>query len=123
MADRDLTNVAAARLLGLALDGGLVVNKALPKKSSSGGTFSFFYEARNGDRIGFVKALDFTEAFEPGIDTVTKLNHLTAAFHLERDIVMLCAEKRLSKVVKAIAHGQVQVPGMGNIEGRVFYLI
>ena len=27
------------------------------------------------------------------------------------------------KVVKAIAHGEVQVPGMGVIEGRVFYLI
>lgn len=123
MADRDLTNVAAAKLAGLKLPDGWVVTKMLPKTSSSGGTFSFFYEARNGDRVGFLKAIDFTEAFEPGVNTVTRLKNLTAAFELERDILLLCAEKRLSKVVKAIAHGEVQVPGMGVIEGRVFYLI
>ena len=123
MADRDFSNVAAAKLAGLSLAGGWVVDRALPKKSSSGGTFSFFYEAHNGDRVGFLKAIDFTEAFEPGVDTVTRLKNLTAAFELERDIVLLCAERRLSKVVKAIAHGEVQVPDMGAIEGRVFYLI
>lgn len=123
MTERDLSAIGAAKLEGLRLADGWVVSKALPKKSSSGGTFSFFYEARNGDRVGFLKAIDFTEAFEPGTDTVSALKHLTAAFELERDIVVLCAERRMSKVAKAIAHGEVQVPNMSAMEGRVFYLI
>ncbi len=40
MSDRDLTKVPAARLAGLKLSDGWVVTAALPKKSSSGGTFS-----------------------------------------------------------------------------------
>ncbi len=123
MSDRDLSKVPAAKLEGLKLSDGWIVTSALPKKSSSGGTFSFFYEVENGGRKGFLKAIDFTDAFEPGMDTIKALNRLTAAFELERDILVLCAEKRLSKVVIAIAHGEVQVPGFDAVSGRVFYLI
>jgi len=123
MTDRDLSRVPAAQLANLTLHDGWVVTAALPKKSSSGGTFSFFYEVQNGTRSGFLKAIDFTEAFEPGVEPIRAMNRLTAAFELERDILLLCAEKRLSKVVIAIAHGDVQVPGFDTMSGRVFYLI
>lgn len=123
MSDRDFSKVAAANLAGLELSDGWSVTATLPRKSSSGGTFSFFYEAKNGERVGFLKAIDFAEAFEPGCDTIKALSDLTAAFDLERDILLLCAEKRLSKVVVAIAHGYVQVPKFDAMSGRVFYLI
>jgi eukaryotic-like serine/threonine-protein kinase len=123
MVNRDLAQVPAANLDGLNLQNGWTVTAALPKKSSSGGTFSFFYNAKNGTREGFVKAIDFTEAFEPGTETIRALANLTAAFELERDIVFLCANERLSKVVVGIDHGSVQVPGFEPMMGKVYYII
>src|SRR4051794_28441423 len=111
MSTRDVSTVPAAHLMGLTLNGGWIVTAALPAKSSTGGAFSFFYEVQNGERRGFLKAIDFTEAFEPGTDSIRSLAKLTVAFELERDIVFLCAKERLSKVVIAINHGDVQVPG------------
>jgi serine/threonine protein kinase len=123
VSDRDFSKAPAAQLSGLKLNDGWVVTAALPKTNSTGGTFSFFYDVQNGGREGFLKAIDFTEAFEPGVDTIRALAKLTVAFELERDIVFLCAERRLSNVVIGIAHGDVQVPGFDPMMARVYYII
>ena len=115
---------ASARLLGITLDEGWLVFESIARSPrQSGGTFSHSYLARKGNRIGFVKAFDFSIAFEPGADTLSMLRSLTTSYEHERDVLDLCREKRLSHVVVAINSGQVTVPDMNDVEGRVYYVI
>ncbi len=51
------------------------------------------------------------------------LQLLTSAYNHEREILEHCGNKRLSHVVLAIDSGETIVPGLGSIEGRVYYLI
>ncbi len=115
---------AASKLVGLALDGGYRVVEQLKSQPSSGGIFSVPYvvEDKSGKRH-FLKAFDFSSAFEPGKDVVKELQRMTAAFEHERDILDHCKSRRLSAVVVAITHGYVQVPNTPRTEGTVYFLI
>ena len=115
---------AAEKLKGLNLANGWRVVQHLPRSASAtGGTFSQSYVVENGPRKGFLKAFDFWQAFEPGVDTADAIQILTAAYNHEREILAHCGDRGLSNVVLAIDHGSVQVPNLGLMEGRVFYLI
>ena len=115
---------AAARLQNLILDGGWRVIEHIDRPEySTGGTFSHSYLAEKDGRIAFVKAFDFSEAFEPGADTLRILNLLTASYEHERDVLEHCRGRRLSNVAIAIDHGHISVPNMSAMEGRVYYLI
>lgn len=115
---------AAAQLLNLTLENGWIVTRHLPRAANStGGTFSESYEVTLGDKTGFLKAFDFSPAFEPGVDTPVIIQAMVEAYNHERDVLGHCRERRLSKVVIAIEHGSVQVPGLTQMEGRVFYMI
>jgi serine/threonine protein kinase len=70
-----------------------------------------------------LKAFDFWQTFEPNANTTELIQILTAAYNFEREILLHCEQRRLSHVVLAIDHGHVQVPGLGQMEGRAFYLI
>jgi hypothetical protein len=56
-------------------------------------------------------------------NTTELIQIMTSAYNFERSILSRCQERRLSRVVIAIDSGQVQVPGYGNADRRVFYLI
>lgn len=115
---------AADKLVGLDLPNGWRVTRHLARNpNGTGGTFSQSYEVQNGERTGFLKAFDFSAAFEPGVDTVSAIQILVEAYNHERDVLTHCGTRRLSNVVLAIDHGSVQVPGLSQIEGRVFYMI
>ena len=115
---------AAARLTGLALNDGWRVTEHISRSPySTGGTFSHSYLARKDGMIAFVKAFDFSHAFEPGADTLGILNLLTASYEHERAVLEHCRGRRLSNVAIAIGHGHVSVPGMTPMEGRVYYLL
>lgn len=115
---------AADKLEGLTLEGGWVVTNHLARNpNGTGGTFSQSYEVKLGSRCGFLKAFDFSEAFDPGVDTAEAIQILVESYNHERDILKYCGDRKLSNVVIAIDHGSVQVPGLNQMEGRVFYLI
>ena len=115
---------AADKLVGVELNNGWVVTKHLARNpNGSGGTFSQSYEAKLGDRVAFVKAFDFWQAFEPGVDTAEAIEVLIAAYNHERTVLEHCKDRRLSHVVHAVDHGSVTIPNMSSMEGRVFYLI
>ncbi|RFC64783.1 protein kinase domain-containing protein [Mesorhizobium denitrificans] len=115
---------AAAKLLNLEVDGGWKVEKQLERSpNGTGGMFSHSYLAKKEGRIAFLKAFDFSDAFEPGADTLKTLGVLTASFEHERDILEHCRGRRMSHVSLAIGHGYVDVPGMSAMEGRVYYLL
>jgi serine/threonine protein kinase len=115
---------AAEKLLGLTLDGGFRVVKQLTGLPSSGGVFSVPYvvEDANG-KAHFLKAFDFSDAFQPDKDVVKELQRMTAAYEHERDILEHCKNRRLSHVVTAITHGYAHIDGMPRSEGTVYYLI
>lgn len=115
---------AAEKLLGLTLADGWKVTRQLPRDpSGSGGTFSQSYVVERPDRIGFLKAFDFWPAFRTGVDTAAMIQGLTTAYNYEREVLTHCGAKRLSRVVLAIDSGSVQVAGMSQMDGTVFYLI
>lgn len=116
--------VAASRLLGLPLGNGWTVYERVQRlPGSSGGTFSHSYLARRGNDIAFVKAFDFSAAFEPDVDTMNVLKQLTTSYEHERDVLEHCRNLHISNVATAIEHGSVLVPNMNSMEGRVFYLL
>ena len=111
-------------LTGIVLENGWKILGPLKKpEGSTGGNFSCGYFVERDGVQGFLKALDFSAAFEPGIDTSEALQRLTSAFNHERDILKHCKERRLSHVTLAIEHGYLQVPSLPQMEGRVLYLI
>lgn len=115
---------AAASLKGLVLDTGWkVVDQLSPGRNSTGGTFSHSYHVERGAEKGFLKAFDFSDAFEPGEETIEFLKLLTSAYEHERDLLTLCRQGRMSHVVVAIEHGNVQVPTFDLLSGRVYYII
>lgn len=115
---------AAERLEGLTLPTGWKVTRHIRRKSAgTGGMFSQSYEVERDGKQGFLKAFDFSEAFEPGQDTLDLIQMLTSAYEHERAVLEHCANRRLSKVVLAVDHGHVQVPDMSQMEGRVYYLV
>jgi hypothetical protein len=114
---------AAEHLQGLVLDGDWTVLRKVAYKPSSGGIFSVPYiVADKSGKEHFLKALDFSDAFNKP-DPARALQEMTSAYNHERDILEHCKDRRLSRVVLAVTHGYAQVPGYSNIEGRVAYLI
>ena len=115
---------AAEKLLGLTLnDGWVVVERVDRPPYASGGTFSHSYLAEKNGTIAFVKAFDFSDAFETGVDTLELLNEKIASYEHERDVLEHCRGRRLSNVAVAIGHGKILVPDMSPMEGSVYYLL
>ena len=115
---------AASLPAGLELDHGWKVVEAVDRnEDATGGNFSHSYIVEKDSHRGFLKAFDFSDAFEPGKETIQLLKLMTSAYEHEREILWMCREKRLSNVVMAIESGSVQAPGIDGIDGRVFYLI
>lgn len=115
---------ASANLSGLELPGGWKVSGPISRtRNGSGGTFSDSYEVVQGNKRAFLKAFDFSDAFAPGVDTIAIVNLMTASYMHERAVLEHCGKKRLSRVVLALDHGFVDVPGYSPQEARVYYLI
>jgi serine/threonine protein kinase len=115
---------AAEYLEGIELGDGWKVASRLKHESSTGGIFSVPYSVLDKDsKPHFLKAFDFSSAFEPGSDVIRVLQSMTALYEHERDILDFFKAKRLSHVVTAVKHGYVRIPGMSAPEGTVYYLI
>ncbi|WP_423918985.1 protein kinase domain-containing protein [Candidatus Poriferisodalis sp.] len=119
----------AYRLEGFDLAGGWHVDELIQQPASAtGGEFSATYRASNNDQSGsnygqkgFLKALDYSSALSSS-DRADALRDLTMAYTHERDLIALCAERRMRHVVRGITSGQCTVPDSGEL-GHVDYLI
>jgi len=101
---------------------GLWVKKIPFPPSATGGSFSHCYKVKSTDgKEAFLKALDYSRALRSG-DPAAELQKLTAAYIFERDILELCNNKGLDRVVRAIKSGNVTVSCGGSSE-VVQYLI
>ena len=113
----------AQRLLGVALEGGWKVVQRLDSRPyATGGHFSqgYIVESETGERA-FLKALDYSGALMSR-DPAFFLQAMTTAYNFERDLLRRCRERRLDRVVRAVADGTVLVEP-GNPAGVVQYLI
>jgi serine/threonine protein kinase len=113
----------AEMLSGRSLEGGWTVGlRSERSPQGTGGNFSCCYHVTNIDgRKGFLKALDFADAFrEP--DPARHLQVLTEAFNFERDVLAVCRGNAMDRVVTAITDGKVHLPD-GVAGGVVQYLI
>lgn len=109
----------AEQLVGLKLADDWTVVSQIPKSpNQTGGTFSTSYLVKSSDGAeAFLKAMDYQDALKSP-DPATTLNAMTNAYLFERNLLRLCKEKRLSRVVRAITDGKVIVS-----EQPVEYLI
>ena len=113
---------AALNLEGTELPGGWSVgplNRRQPE--ATGGMSSVSYVVTNRDgRKGFLKVVDLITA----IGDINQLQAIINEYISERDLVVLCGQRRLSRVVTAIDHGQITIPGylLGNVNYIIFEL-
>ena len=119
-----IEEVPAAHLAGRNLGNGWVVGRRVTRDpGASGGAFSVSYTATHEDgREGFLKALNFAAASVGPGTLADRINHFTAAYIFERDLLRECRNRRMSRVVKMLAHGEVRVNGSGVLRD-VPYLI
>lgn len=116
----------AQRLLGHDLAGGwIVVEKLSTGENNSGGWFSVSYKVERKDGSqGFLKALDYTKSLRAGADPLRHIQALLTSFNFERDLLRQCGAQGMSRVVRAVDEGWVNVdPSLPFGVGRVEYLI
>lgn len=119
MRDKDK---AAHRLEGLELqEGWRVVRKLESGKVGTGGVYSAYYEATDGERAGFLKAFDYSDEDKATQDKSKLLENTTTAFNYEKLILSLCTERGIKGVVRLLSTGWVDVPDASY--PRVEYLI
>jgi len=83
------------------------VTKKIPQTSSTGGNFSICYEAQHDDgRKGFLKALDYSRAFQ-GPNATEALQVMLSAYNFEKDLLQECLNKKMRYVVKIIGAGSL----------------
>jgi len=101
----------AAGLHGRLLNNKWRVVRAIPKGNTTGGYFSYGYIVKSIDgEEAFLKALDLSIAFRQP-DFVEAINNMTSAYLFERDLLFRCRENRLTRIVRAIDQGVVEVTG------------
>ncbi len=103
-------DTAAARLEGLILNEHWKVLRIINQRTGgSGGRFSVGYEIENIETgaPGYLKAIDFEKVFrKTKRDLIDIIVYLSTAFKYERDLLYLCRNKRMSKVIVALEDGQ-----------------
>ena len=115
---------ASESLVGEVIDGWTVENPILSFPGATGGHFSNSYiVSKNGIRA-FLKAMDLTAAITSGLKAVEQV---TRQYNFEKDLLSLCRDKKLSKIVSLLADGEYVVNklpyGSSQLLNRVYYLI
>jgi len=108
----EATSSPAECLSGLVLDGGWTVGRRITPTGGTGGNFSVRYVATSPDgREAFLKALNIKSLFEnPANDVISAMKYLGTLFDHEREMLRKC--EGMTRVVTALAEGQVVVPNM-----------
>lgn len=88
------------------------VEKKYAHKSSTGGNFSVGYEVKHitTGAKGFLKALDYSSAFDNPSKTADILKAMTTAYIFERDLLNKCKNKHLRYIVQIIDSGAYTLP-------------
>jgi serine/threonine protein kinase len=115
----------AEMLLGLQIKNGWrVIELAMGAQSKTGGCFSVGYIVQKDDGArAFMKAFDFFSWITNREDPLRDLEPLVRAYNYERDLLSACGTRGLTRIVRAIDDGTVNVPGVPGPLAAVPYLI
>jgi serine/threonine protein kinase len=107
------TLTPAEKLVGEILPNGWTVESHVKKKpGATGGYFSVGYVVRHKDgHEAYLKAIDFSDAFKSS-DPARKLEDLTKTYNFERDLLEMCRNKKLDRVVHALEDGNLTIDGL-----------
>ena len=85
---------------------------------------TFWHRVRpeRGNERAFVKAIDFAAAISAP-DPIGELQRLTSLAMFEREAMELCGGKKLSRLVKLLAHEYVNLDPTGNPMNQVYCLV
>lgn len=120
-----VAEVPAAHLAGRQLANGWRVGERIFREAgASGGHFSIGYCAHQADgSAAFLKALNIAAVLGSGSGSIIdRMKHFSNAYVSERDLLQQCCDKRMTRVIRLIDHGQVDIPEAGVLR-EVPYLI
>lgn len=106
------TTPSASNLEGRIIDKWKVIKKRIKTSDDDSGAFSSCYEVINieNGQSGFLKALNYVYTFKAlqlgGVPSTVALEVLTKSYNYEKELLEFCKDKRMSKIVRAIAHGE-----------------
>ena len=120
-----IEEVPAAHLVNQELSNGWRVTGRVKKDpGATGGCFSVPYHVDHEDgRQAFMKALNFNAALHGNEDFLDQVDAFTDAFKFERDLLLECREKKMSRIITLLDSGTVVVPEAGTFLSQVPYLI
>jgi|SRR3989304_1605524 len=103
----------ASKLEGKVIDKWEIIKKRRKTEDDDSGAFSSCYEVKNieNGQIGFLKAINYHYAFKSLGTSTDSLQQLTETYNYERDLLSFCKDKKMSRVVTAIAHGEYRESG------------
>ena len=116
-------------LIGKNLGDWRVTAKVIKAPDASGGHFSAGYEAVNEatGKSGFVKAMDLHDAAPNastnGTSVLDEAFHLLSNYRFERDLLLDCRDKKLSRIVVALEHNEIQLDPNNPLMSTVGYLL
>jgi serine/threonine protein kinase len=111
---------ASAAMEGLQLSGGWRVGEPVARRPDPQ---SYCYLVERDGQRAFLKAPNFSRAFEGGKIDRAQLRSFVAAYEHECAILQICRQRRLPNIAVALHRGAVQVPGFEGRAGRVFYIV
>lgn len=113
----------AGQLLGQTLKSGWkLVQQVQRLPNGSGSNFGVGYFAERGHERAFVKALDFVNALRHP-DPFAALQKLTSLATFEREAMELCGDRKLSRLVRLIAHEYINFDPTSNPANQVYCLV
>lgn len=115
-------NKPAKFLVGKILDGGWVVKENITKQNDFGAmTFSESYMVENEGQKALLKALDFSIALIDQ-DPTGALITLSKSYEFEKELLELCESRRLNRIIKIIAKGNIP-PLKGSIIPVPYFIL
>ncbi|MBI4291296.1 MAG: hypothetical protein HY661_07455 [Betaproteobacteria bacterium] len=115
----------AMGLIGTTLPTGWTLEGEIPPyEGRTGATFCVGYIAnRNGERA-FIKVIDLMNAAHNRTNLVESLHEATSEILAERAVLALCHDKKMTRIIRLIDHGEYEVPAFaGDPLGRVHYFV
>lgn len=99
-----------------------VIERVNPKPGSSGGGFSVCYIVEKDGQKGFLKALNMLSFIrDDKTDLLEAMTEMLNTFNFEKEILMRCSNKKLSKISRLLEASQENFTGY--IAANVYYMI
>lgn len=117
-------SAASEYLEGEIIDGWTVEERIKSYPGATGGYFSNSYIVTKDGEKAFLKAMDLHGAIIKGLNEIQRV---VTQYNFEKNLLTLCREKNLSKIVRLITDGEYIIQklpgGASNALNKVYYLI